>query len=181
MACCQAGNGLTFHYEGKAIEADQFPRLSEASCARVFVDPSPKREGYVMLFMGNQQGRRKIFLARSPDARQWVPVPEPLFAAPDAKTPQTSAPWLWNWRGTWHVLAHAPYSDRPYAIYAMETDPELSTFRYAGPVFRALAGEPDHGRVAAPCLIEEDGTLYLFYENGPRLHCKTSLATAPAR
>src|SRR5690606_30681575 len=113
---------------------------------------------YVMLLMGNQQGQRKIFMARSTNAREWETGPDPIFSAPDPKAPQTSSPWLWEWDDRIFVLAHAPYSDQPYGIFAMETDRELLKFRYAGKVFEATHEEP---RVAAPSLIEEDGKIYL--------------------
>ncbi len=170
-------DGIDFDYEDVAVHSSQFDRLSEASYARVFRDPSPDREGYVMLLMGNQQHQRKIFKARSEDARDWTTYPEPVFEAPDPEAPQTSSPWLWHWNDRLFVLAHAPYSDGGYGIYAMETDPELSEFRYAGTVFEANEDEP---RVAAPALMEKGGMIYLFYEGGERLHSRIGLAVAPA-
>jgi hypothetical protein len=170
-------DGIHFDYEDIAVQASQFDRISEASYARVFNDPSPDRDGYVMLLMGNQQGQRKIFMARSPDAREWETDPDPVFQAPDPEAPQTSSPWLWHWNDRLFVLAHAPYSDGSYGIYAMETNPELTEFRYAGNVLESTEDEP---RVAAPALIEADGVIYLFYEGGRRLNCHIGLAVAPA-
>lgn len=170
-------DGIHFSYEGVAVTTRDFANSDECSYARVFEDPSPARDGYVMFLMGKQDGKRKIFMARSEDARVWEANPDPIFGAPDPKAPQTSSPWLWRWNDRIFVLAHAPYSNEPYGIFAMETNPELAEFRYAGKVFEATEKEP---RVAAPALIEEDGTLYLFYEGGRRLDSRIGVAVAPA-
>lgn len=171
-------DGIAFEYEGAAVTTKDFNRVSETSYARVFEDPSTERDGYVMLLMGAQEGERKIFLARSNDAREWEADPDPVFEAPDPERPQTSSPWLWHWNDRIFVLAHAPYSDGTYGVFAMETDADLASFRYAGKVFMSTENEP---RVAAPALVEEDGKIYLFYEGGTRLNSTIGLAVAPAQ
>jgi hypothetical protein len=174
-------DGLRFEYEGVAIEATEWPSTTEASYARVFADPAPGAEGYVMFLMGNQARERKIFLARSPDGRAWTAQAEPFFEAPaDAGArPQTSGPWLWQWRDRFFVLAHADFPDEGlYSVYAMETDARLSGARYAGKLLRASGKPPEFARVAAPALIEEGGRLYLFYEAGARSRTAIRMAVA---
>jgi hypothetical protein len=70
-----SANGIDFRYEGVAVTAGMFDRINEASYARVFRYTLPGRDNrWIMLFMGNCQGTRNIYLASSKDGRKWEPA-----------------------------------------------------------------------------------------------------------
>ena len=100
-------NGIDFQYEGAAVTADMFDRISEASYARVFRYTLPGRDNrYIMLLMGNHQGTRNIYLAWSKDGRKWEPRRTPLLTPPPG-TSQVAQAWYFPWQGKHYLIYHA--------------------------------------------------------------------------
>ncbi|MGH3735936.1 MAG: twin-arginine translocation signal domain-containing protein, partial [Micromonosporaceae bacterium] len=84
-------DGIHFNYYGAVLKSSWFPNTSEASYARVFEHQVPGLNNkYVMLFMGNQGGIRRIFWGWSSDAKSWRFDTTPRIWPSDAGESQIS-------------------------------------------------------------------------------------------
>jgi hypothetical protein len=181
-----SADGIHFTYDSVVVSTRLFPRLSEASYARVFRQKLPGRNNtYVMLLMGNNAGTRRIYLAWSKDGRTWTPQAQP-FMDPPPGTDQVAGAWLLPWRGRQYVLAHANLSaggkgginNTGFHLYLSEVDPTFTRTTPLGKFMDASEFAQDNAGLMSPCVFEENGTLYLFFNVGPRLNNKIALAVA---
>jgi hypothetical protein len=176
-------DGIHFEYEGIAVSTADFNGTAEASYARVFREPiANKAANYVMMLMGNQSGTRPIFLAWSCDARHWETQRDPMLVPHGIKeeAPQISSPHLFKWGGGKYVVYHQNYMGLNPPPGALWATPITEDFAPAGPprlFFEPTREDADH--VWAPSFIEAGGKLYMFYDSGPRLHCKIRYASTP--
>jgi hypothetical protein len=172
-------DGVHFNYECAAVTSKIFNRIGEASYARVFRYTIPGKDNrYIMLLMGNNGGTRKIYLAWSKDGRQWEARRDPLIE-PQEKSGQLAQAWLFPWRGKLYMFYH-DYSTKATDLHISEVDPALENVKYIGMFYDRRASGPDNVAQMSPCLVEENGKLYLFTNIGPRLNQTIALAVAPA-
>jgi hypothetical protein len=175
-------DGVHFDYEGEAVTTRMFPHLSEASYGRVFRHRLPGKDNtYVMLLMGNDRGTRRIYLAWSKDGRRWETRPDPVMDPPPG-TNQVAGAVLWTWARKLYLIAHANDSQAAfnvgYDLYVAETDAGLEHVKPLGKFFERTRVSPDNPAVMSPCLIEDEGRWYMFFNIGPRLQNKIALAIA---
>jgi len=176
-----AVDGIHFDYEGVAVDTSMYQGLSEASYARVFRYSVPGTEfRYVMMFMGNNGGTRRIYLAFSKDGLKWEARKEPLLNPP-AGVGQVGSPWLFPWKGKLYVIYHGDLIVPKGVgcttnLYVTEVDSGLQQARFIGLFYDRTLLSADNMRQSDPFLLEEDGKLYLFTAVGPRLNQKIALA-----
>lgn len=162
-------DGINFTYDSNVISADDFENISEASYARVFEYTIPsKKNKYIMLLMGNNDGTRKIYLAWSNDAKTWTPQPEPLISPTSAEKGDIAGPFFYPWQGNYYVIHHAASGQ----IYITEVGPNFDRENHLGLFY----GDPAGIRAASPYFYTAGQTQYMFYNQGPRGH--TSIAVA---
>lgn len=174
----RSADGLNWTYDSVILTtADLPPDVTETSYARAFRHAIPGRGNtYVLMFMGNQAGTRKIFLAWSSDQRDWTVQQTPLVSpAPDGEE-QIGNPHLVLKDGVPHVI----YNGSSGPVYVARVGAQFDEETHLGVLHRPLTGFPDQGRSAAPAFAQVDGTVHMFYEAGPRLDARISLATAPS-
>ena len=170
-------DGVHFTYEGVAVTTQMFDDTTEASYARVFRHPiAGKDNRYLMLLMGNEKGTRKIYLAWSKNGRQWETQRQPLFG-PQTSTGQLAQAWLFLWQGKQYLVYH-DYDEKGTDLQVSEVDPAFQHVRYIGIFYDRRSVSPDNVAQMSPCIVEEEGKLYLFTNIGPRLHQKIALAIA---
>lgn len=172
-------DGVHFTYGGVAVNTAMLePGVSEASYARVF----PWNAGFVMLLMGNHQGTRKIYLAESSDGRRWEPRPTAWISPPPGYD-QMGPGSLVMWQGAPHLICFGnlegaaefePVSD----LLHYRCNPALSEAVFAGVLMDHTAAGPHNLRINDPCLLEENGRLYLYLNVGRRLHQRIGWALA---
>jgi hypothetical protein len=166
-----SADGRGFGFGDPVLHTSMLPsNVSEASYARVF--PHPVQSGvYIMLFMGNQAGTRKIFIGWSHSlASGWKFKPEPLISPAAGEGGQLSGAHYWSRNGGGHVVYHAGDGNIRVARVGTGFDRE----EHLG----VLYSEPVATRAAAPCFAEEDGRLYMFYEAGRRSATNIAIARA---
>lgn len=178
-------DGIRFDYEGTVLTTAMFPGLSEASYARVFEHRIAGADTrFVMLFMGNDKGTRRIYQARSADGRKWHPV-DGVFMDPPPGTDQVAGAWWIPWNGRNYIISHAnaddanphvPINNKGFNLYLNETDAGFTKTRPLGRFMDASVFGADNAGLMSPCVFEENGVLYLFVNTGPRLGNKISLA-----
>jgi hypothetical protein len=169
-------DGISWTYVGEVVRASSIPGVTETSYARAFRYPvQGVTNTYLLLFMGNQNGTRKIFLAWSTDQREWTVRTTPLVVPPPGET-QIGNPHLLVKDGVPHVV-HNGASGR---VYVNEVGPAFDRSILRGVLHEPLPGFPDNGRAAAPAFAKEGDTVYMYYEAGTRLDGRIALATAPA-
>jgi hypothetical protein len=172
-------DGVTFRYEGVAVDTRYFEKVSEASYARVFRHSIPGKDNrYTMLLMGNNEGTRRIYVAWSKDGRRWESRREALLDPPEG-TGQVAQAWYFPRRGKEYLIYHAHLEPRAEIadIRISEVDSRFERTKYVG-VLHSHTTVPDNVAQMSPCLIEENGKLYLFTNIGPRLRQKIALAVA---
>ena len=170
-------DGIHFEYGGVAVDTSMLEEgVIEASYARIF----PWQHGYVMFLMGNNQGTRNIYRAESNDGREWRADPE-AFISPPPGYGQMGPGSLLEWKGVPHLICFGnlsggeefePVSD----LLFYRLTPDLRRADYRGVLMPHSAGGPGNLRINDPCLLEEDGKLYLFVNVGRRLQQKIGLA-----
>ncbi len=177
-------DGIHFDYDRTVITAADFPGLSEASYARVFEHKLPGVDNrFVMLLMGNNDGTRRIYLAWSKDGRSWTPRAEP-FMDPPPGTDQVAGAWLFPWNGRNYIIAHANanlgegINGDGFDLYLNEVDEKFTKAKPAGKFMAASAFGTENPALMSPCLFEENGSLYLFVNIGPRLNNAIALAVS---
>jgi hypothetical protein len=175
-------DGVHFEYGGEAVTTRMFPNLSEASYGRVFRHRLPGRDNtYIMLLMGNDRGTRRIYLAWSKDGRRWEARPNPVMDPPEG-TDQMAGAVLWPWQGKYYIIAHSHETGAAFNLgndlYAAEVDAALEHVKPLGRFYDRKRVSPDNPGVMSPCLIEDGGQWYMFFNIGPRLRNKIALAVA---
>jgi hypothetical protein len=166
-----SADGRSFTYGGTVLTTGMLPSdVSESSYARVF--PHPSRPGmYVMLFMGNQAGTRKIFIGWSHQlASGWQFKPEPLISPAAGEGGQLSGAHYWSRNGGGHVVYHGGSG----AIHVAHVGTSFDREDHLG----VLYTEPVATRAAAPSFAEEGGRLHMFYEAGQRGNTNIAVARA---
>lgn len=174
----RSSDGLNWTYDSVILTTAQLPQgVTETSYARAFRHTIPSVGNvYVMLFMGNQSGTRRIFLATSSNQRSWSVRQQPVVSpAPDGET-QIGNPHLVLRNGVPHII----YNGSTGPIYVTRVGAEFEEEVHLGVLHRGLSGYPDYGRTAAPSFAQVDGTIHMFYESGTRLQARIARATAPA-
>ena len=188
-------DGKTFTYGGVAIDWNMLPGSDVTAYARVFPHTPPGGSfRYVMLFMSlaytpgswDTFAWHGLYRAWSNDARIWHVDKDPMVSHRDLDETEyfVCSPWLLSWHGKRYVVFHKDWRDGEapggvYSdLYAIEVDAALKPI---GPqrlfCSRQLFGEGSI-RIADPCLLYEDDTLYLFASIGPRLNQNIGLTTA---
>lgn len=173
-------DGVHFAYEGAPVTAAMFDRINEASYARVFRYTLAGRDNrWIMLFMGNCQGTRNIYLASSKDGRTWEPRRTPLVTPPPG-TSQVAQAWYFPWQGKQYLIYHAHEArDETYAsLHISEVDAAFERTRHLGVFYDRTSLSADNVAQMSPCFIAEGNRLYLFTNVGPRLNQKIALAIA---
>ncbi|MBO0609108.1 hypothetical protein [Myceligenerans salitolerans] len=164
-------DGINFTYGDVVLTTAMMPsNVTETSYARVF--PHPTQSGvYIMLFMGNQAGTRKIFIGWSHSlASGWRFKPEPLISPAAGEGGQLSGAHYWSRNGGGYVVYHSGAGTMHVADVGTSFDRE----NHLG----VLYTEPVATRAAAPSFAEEDGRLYMFYEAGRRGDTNIAIARA---
>ena len=180
-----ADDGVHFRYGGIAVTTGMLGEgFSEASYARVFRHPIAGTDTrYVMTFMANERGTRKVFLACSPEGESWHVRREPLLAPPPG-TDQMGPGWLFPFRERTLLIAFANRSDScdiydPLSdLYLYTVDDALHSATFHGMLMDHRVIAPDNARISDPCLLLEEKTLYLFINVGRRLNQRIGLAVA---
>lgn len=171
-----SSDGLRFDYQGVAISSHDMPQLREMSYARVFPLPAGHGQRYVMLYMGRADRRRCIYVARSSDAMNWSPDPDPLIVPPPELGDNTSAAWLARRNGRLAAIHHIgrfvgdpSRFDLSGSFYVTELSDDLTQAGQTTLFYQSAQGWPDNRRVADVQLVEEDGRLWMLYVGGRRL------------
>ncbi len=151
----------------------------EASYARVF----PWQNRYVMFLMGNNQGTRNIYRADSADGRKWHARPEAYIPPPPGYGQMGPGSLLIHDGEPWLIcfgnLADGPEFEPVSDLLLYKLSPDLNQAEYHGILMPHSAAGPGNLRINDPCLLEEDGKLYLFVNLGRRLHQKIGFMTHP--
>lgn len=178
-----SADGVHFEYEGIAVTTKMYRRITESSYARVFPCISgPERTRYLMLFMGNNDGTRRIYAAWSRDGLSFEPQMKPLVSPPPGTgVSQVGGPWFWRWQGRNYILFHGDktppdLSNLTSDIYIAEVGETFEEENHLGVFYPRENASPENKRAADPCLFHENGADWLFLSIGPRLN--QSLAQA---
>ncbi|MEJ1089086.1 DUF1349 domain-containing protein [Microbacterium sp. Mu-80] len=173
-------DGITFEYGGVAVnnamsDVEGGPKTVQSAYARVFEHPDPDSPyNYAMLYMTNDNtpvagglpGVRRIRLAESVDARDWVVDPQVILSPGEEEGANVSSPNLWEHDGQLYLLYHASSGNS----YARTIDKTLRVVGDTPILLHSASGlGTDTGRVAAPEVVSDGDDTYLFYEAGDRL------------
>jgi hypothetical protein len=168
-------DGVHYTYFGTVLTTANIPGTSEVSYARVFEHQiTGKSNKYVMLFMGNQGGTRRIFYGWSSDGKSWQYSTTPLLWPSDDGQAQISAPHLLKRNNSCYVVYHGDSGD----MYITEVGNGFNLSNHLGVFHSALSGGPDNGRSAAPSFGSDGGVQYMFYEAGQRSSSTIAVARA---
>jgi hypothetical protein len=178
-----SADGIHFDYQDAVLTTAMYDNISEASYARVFRQSIPGTDTrFLLMFMGNNQGTRRIYLATAHDGRRFTPHREPLINPPPGTgVTQVGAPWYLPHRGRHFVIFHgdktkADLSNVTSDLYIAEMDPEFRQAAHPGLFYsRTQAGE-DNARVSDPCVFEDGGRRYLYMAVGGRLGQRIAVA-----
>jgi len=169
-------DGLHFTYEKVAVSTAMYDRISEASYARVFLcEAGPLGMRYVMLFMGNNEGTRRIYAAWSRDGLTFEAQKKPLInPPPGTEVTQVGGPWYFPWQGKNYVLFHGDKTPPDLSavssdIYIAEVGENFTEENHLGVFYSRDVFPEDKKRVSDPYLFHEDGQDWLFMAVGPRL------------
>ncbi|GAB3260091.1 glycoside hydrolase family protein [Kineosporia babensis] len=168
-----SANGINFSYYGEVLNTSMIPGTSETSYARVFEHTvAGKNNKYVMLFMVNTSGVRRICWGWSPDGKAWTYSPTALINPEPDDEANISGPHLLKRNGTAYVVYHGSKGD----MYITDVGPNFNQENHLGVFHSALSAAPDSGRSAAPSFGTDGGVNYMFYESGPRLQARIAVA-----
>ncbi|GAA5059192.1 hypothetical protein HNP84_008688 [Thermocatellispora tengchongensis] len=160
-----SADGVHFTYHGTVLDTTMVPGISEASYARVFDHAIPALGArYVMVYMGNHGGKRKIFWGWSADALSWRFHPDPLVSPAGDGITDLSSPHLLRRNDTTYLVYHGNSGK----MYLTEVGDAFDREVHLGVFHIPLSGAPDRGRSAAPAFGTDRGVEYMFYEAGPR-------------
>ncbi|MBV6809474.1 hypothetical protein KWH19_06510 [Xanthomonas campestris pv. pennamericanum] len=173
----RSSDGFNFTDETRILESTFVPGLTEASYARVFEYSLPDRGNrYIMLYMGNDQGTRRIYYGWSPNGwDEWQFSPNPLVNPEPDQLLNISGPMLMIRNDMTYVAYHG--NDGTMRITEIGND--FDRENHLGVFYRPAS--TDYGRAASPWFITADGVDYMFYEAGPRLNARICVASACAR
>lgn len=185
-------DGVQFSYGGAAIQTPEMADMSGASYARVFDSPfedAPGRFLMVVLLFKYEEGswarfeKFGLYPAWSDDGEQWSLAEEPIVSLDDTGDDSfVCSPF---------VLKRA---ERVYLVYHLDEVTERAVGRNLTDVAAVeidasmrKVGEPfivcertffggENQRFADPCIIEEDGEVFLFGAIGPRLNQRIGVA-----
>lgn len=173
----ESSDGVRFGYGGVALDTADVGGVSECSYARVF--PRPDGKGYVLFAMGNREGTRHIYLARSKDGRRWRPRHSPFISPHPQSGGQACAGFLFPHKERWYVFHHCDKINEYGDIYAAEVNPSVTRANKPFRVYQAQQDAPDNRRAGAPHpILLDDGRLGFFYEAGRRLEGQIALAVS---
>ncbi|MFX3633080.1 MAG: hypothetical protein ACE3L7_12295 [Candidatus Pristimantibacillus sp.] len=166
MRIATSTDGINFTYNKVALTTSNFSGLTETSYAKVFEYTIPsKNNKYIMLLMGNQTNNtRHIYLAWSNDGLNWTTQQAPLISPNAAEGTNLSGPTFFPWNGKYYVAYHASSGN----IHITEVGANFDLQNHLGVLYDSDAVF-DRGRAASPNFITIGDTLYMFYEQGPRL------------
>ncbi|NQX67023.1 hypothetical protein HQN90_12965 [Paenibacillus alba] len=174
-------DGIHFTYEKAALNTSNFTSMSltEISYAKVFEYTIPsKNNKYIMLMMCNNTNNiRNICMALSNDGLNWTAQQTPLITPNSEEGTNLSGPTFFPWNGKYYVAYHATSGN----VHITEVGPNFNLQNHLGVMYDSDA-TIDQGRAASPNFITEGNTMYMFYEQGPRLggqiaYAKTVLNT----
>ncbi|GAA4960610.1 twin-arginine translocation signal domain-containing protein [Kineococcus glutinatus] len=173
----RSADGLNWTYDRAILTTADLPEnVTETSYARAFRHAIPGRGNtYIMLFMGNQAGTRKIFLAWSGDQRRWTVQQTPLVSPAGDGATQIANPTFALKNGIPHVIYNSVD-----AIHVTRVGTDFDQEVHLGVMYEPTTAAPDLGRAAAPSFAQENGVVHMFYEAGARLHGRIARATAAA-
>ncbi|MFG1946756.1 hypothetical protein [Nonomuraea sp. NPDC048826] len=170
-----SADGVNFSYHGVVLNTSMVPGISEASYARVFDHTISSRGArYVMVYMGNHGGKRKIFWGWSADAVSWQFDPSPLISPAGDGLTDLSGPHLLKANGTAYVVYHGNSGK----MYLTEVGNAFDREVHLGVFHTPLTGAPDSRRSAAPAFGTDRGVSYMFYEAGQRGSSVVAVARA---
>jgi len=176
-------DGIHFDYHGVVVTTAMYDKISEASYARVFpCDSGPMGTRYVMLFMGNNEGTRRIYVAWSRDGLTFEAQRKPLISPPSGTdVTQVGGPWYFPWQGKNYVIFHGDKTPPDLShvtseLYFAEVGSDFSQENHLGVFYGREAFSEDKRRVSDACLFHENGHDWLFMAVGPRL--KQTIAMA---
>ncbi|KAK0389740.1 hypothetical protein NLU13_3313 [Sarocladium strictum] len=170
-------DGVNFKYGGLSITNKMGgSRVTESSYARVFPHPDKTQTKYrwAMFYMGNEiDNIRRIRLAESFDGKTWTVSPNYVVAPGPEEGKNVSGADLWEWNGQLYVIYHASSGK----IYARTIDPTLRNVGALPIVLHQSSGVgADVGRCAAPQVVTNGTSTYLYYESGARLSADIAFA-----
>lgn len=170
-------DGVKFNYGGLSITNKMGgPRVTESSYARVFPHPDSSQTAYrwAMFYMGNEKDNiRRIRLAESFDGKTWTVSPNYVVAPGPEEGQNVSGADLWEWNGQRYIIYHGS-SGR---IYARTVDATLRNVGTEPILLHQSSGVGgDTGRCAAPQVVTDGLTTYLYYESGARLSADIAFA-----
>jgi hypothetical protein len=180
-------DGIHFDYEGIVVTTAMYDGITESSYARVFPCNVPSKSArYVMLFMGNNEGTRRIYAAWSHDGKNFEAQKAPLISPPPGtEVTQVGAPWLFAQNGRNLVIfhgdkTHPQLQDLTSDLYIADVGADFTCEEHLGLFYPREAVSPYNKRVSDPCLIEENGKYSLFVAIGGRLQQSIALACETA-
>ncbi|GAA2524951.1 hypothetical protein [Winogradskya humida] len=170
----RSADGINFRDETPILSTRLVPGTTETSYARVFEHALPgKGNKYTMVFMGVNNGRRRLYHGWSPNGwDQWQFSTTPLVnPEPDGVT-DISGPSLVSRNGTTYVAYHGSDGRMRLTEVGNAFDREI----HLGTFYTPIAS--DNGRAAAPSFGTDGGVQYMFYEAGARLNARICIARA---
>ena len=177
-------DGIHFQYGGIALTTADFANSTECSYGRVFRHRMPSRHNrYVLMLMGNIEGRCVLHLAWSADATTWSALRQPFIVVPEELGGHGASPWLLEDEGQLHVVYHSGRFIGDPAEYNIDSDfcavPVNGDLQPCGPhrtLYPAREEYPDFKRVEDFALAtDEAGNSFCFYAAGRRLKGRISV------
>ncbi|MGB8353357.1 MAG: hypothetical protein WCD79_05680 [Chthoniobacteraceae bacterium] len=169
-------DGIHFDYEGVAVSTAMYDGISEASYARVFPCKLPGRDAaYVILFMGNNGGTRRIYSAWSRDGIHFEAQKKPLISPPPGTgVTQVGSPWFFPCDGRNLVIFHGDktkpdLSDVESDLYIADVGTDFTEENHLGVFYGRESVAPVPQRVSDACIFADGGRRWLFTAVGPRL------------
>jgi hypothetical protein len=169
-------DGIHFTYEGEVVTTAMYDGITESSYARVFPCRHATRGAcYVMLFMGNNAGTRRIYAAWSQDGRTFESQRTPLInPPPGTNVTQVGAPWYFAKDGRHFVIFHGDQTDARLNnvitdMYLAEVGADFTEEKHLGFYYRREEVSPENMRASDPCLFQDGEDEWLFMSVGARL------------
>lgn len=173
-------DGIHFKYEGIAVNTKMFNNINEASYARIFRHTIPSRQNrYILMFMGNNRGTRRIYIAFSRDGRTWEAKPDPFINPPPGTgVTQICAPWYFPYEGKHYIVFHGDKPPCLTNLYVVEVGENFDMENHIGELYDRFQISGDNERISDPFIVKEGKTWYLFGAIGKRLNERIALAIA---
>jgi len=171
-----SADGIHFDYEGVAVSTAMYDGISEASYARVFpCKVAGSDAAYVILFMGNNGGTRRIYSAWSRDGIHFEARKKPLISPPPGTgVTQVGSPWYFPCDGRNLVIFHGDktkpdLSDVTSDLYIADVGADFAAENHLGLYYAREGVTPVPQRVSDACVFADEGRRWLFTSVGPRL------------